>query len=147
MTNSEYIVLAASAISLFGSILVLYVGSDLAIKKERRQLVWSKELDRVLALEESAGRLVEEIGSHGRIPEDRTSLSERMSALEQSAGRFGRYPKLRQSIRDLHNVLGRLFAAKRDREDERTIRQELDPAYKALLAGCDAVVKRSKLKL
>jgi hypothetical protein len=32
----------------------------LALRKERRQLLWSKILDRFLALEEQAGQLVEE---------------------------------------------------------------------------------------
>jgi hypothetical protein len=147
MDYPQLFTLAASIISLLASLLALYISTRLAIDKERRQLLWSKELDRVLALEESSGRLVEEIGTYGPIPADRTSLADRMSALEQAAGRFGRYPNVSGAVRELHNVLGRLFAAKRDHADARPIRLELDPAYRKLLAACDSVIKRSTLKL
>src|SRR4051812_24216940 len=122
MYYANYISLAAAVIALLGSLLALYIGSDLAIKKERRQLLWSKELDRVLELEESAGILVEQVGAHRGIPDDPSLLAERMSALEQAAGRFGRYPQVRHAVLDLHNVLGRLFSAKRGHEDTRSIR-------------------------
>jgi len=147
MNSAQLLTLAASVISLIGSLFVLILGTRLAIDKERRQLLSSKELDRVLALEESAGRLVEEIGTHGPIPKDRTSLADRMAALEQAAGRLGRYPDVSKAVRELHNVLGRLFAAKRDHADDREVRLELGPAYQKLLAACDAVISRSTLKL
>jgi hypothetical protein len=52
-------------------------------------------------------------------------------------------PEVRQSVRDLHNTLGRMFVAKRDFEDDREkVRKELDPAYRKLLSACDKALKR-----
>jgi len=142
MTNTEIVTLAAAVISLLGSVLSLFISTRLAIKKERRQLLWSKELDRFFELEELAGALVEELGSYRPIAEDRTGLVQSFEALGRAAGRFGRYPEVRQAIRDLDNTLGRMFAAKRDREDDEQVRSELDPGFQKLLAACDRVVER-----
>ncbi len=144
MADTEFVTLAAAVIALLGSVLSLYISTRLAVQKERRQLLWSKELDRFFELEQLAGELVEELGSYRPIPEDRTSLESRFQALELAAGRFGRYPGVRQAIRDLHNTLGRMFAAKRDHDDDRSVRTDLEPAFRKLLAACDDVVGRER---
>lgn len=145
MSGTEIIILVAALISLFGSVLSLYISTRLALKKERRQLLWSKELDRFFALEELAGDLVEELGSYRPIPQDLSSFTRKFAALESAAGRFGRYPEVRQAIRELHNTLGRMFAAKRDRDDDRQVQSELEPAFRKLLSACDAVVGRQHM--
>jgi hypothetical protein len=145
MTNTEIVTLAAAVIALLGSILSLFISTSLAIQKERRQLLWAKELDRFFELEELAGDLVEELVSYRSALGDRTTLTQGFGALEQAAGRFGRYPEVRQAIRDLHNTLGRMFVAKRDRQNDQEVRGELDPTFRKLLAACDKVVGREKL--
>jgi hypothetical protein len=143
MDGSEIVTLVAAILALAGSILSLLIGTGLAIRKERRQLLWSKELDRFFDLEELAGELVEFMGSYRAIPDDRTELAGKLESLERADGRFARYPGVRQSVRDLHNTLGRMFVAKRDAEDDREeVRKELDPAYRKLLAACDKALKR-----
>jgi hypothetical protein len=140
--GKETVTLLASVLALIGSLLSLYIGSSLAIKKERRQMLWSKELDRFFALEESVGVLVENLGGHESIQDREEDLLQKLLQLSNDAGRFARYPEVRQSIRDLHNVLSRLYVAKRDYQDERETRNELEPAYRKLLQACDSVVKR-----
>jgi len=144
MVSSENAILAASIIALFGSILSLYIATTLAVRKERRQLLWSREHDRFFQLEELAGELVEFLGGYRPFPKDSTELLHKLEALERAAGRFGRYPKVRQTIRDLHNVLSRMSAAKHDSEDDRAIRKELNPAYLKLLETCDKVLRRNR---
>jgi hypothetical protein len=144
MAGSELVTLVAAVIALLGSVLSLYISTRLAVQKERRQLLWSKELDRFFELEQLAGELVEELGSYRPTPEDRVSLDTRFQALELAAGRFGRYPGVRQAIRDLHNTLGRMFVAKRDHDDDHSVRAELEPAFQRLLAACDDVVGRER---
>jgi hypothetical protein len=145
MNITEYVTLAAAGIALLGSILSLFISTRLAIQKERRQRLWAKELDRFFELEELAGDLVEELRGYRPIPEDRTTLTQRFAVLEQAAGRFSRYPEVRQAIRDLHNTLGRMFVAKRDDQNDQEVRAELDPTFRKLLAACDKVVGREKL--
>ena len=112
--------------------------------KERRQLLWTRELDRFLQLEELAGSLIEDAGSYRPVPDDWSGLHEKLTQLEHAAGRFCRYVEVRQAIRDLHNTVGRMLTVKRNGEDDRVVRAELDPAFRALLASCDAVLKRGK---
>jgi len=143
MDCSDIVTLIAAILALAGSILSLFIGTRLAVLKERRQLLWSKELNRFFDLEELAGDLVEFMGSYQAIPDDRAELAEKLKSLEQAAGRFARYPEVRQSVRDLHNTLGRMFVAKRDKKDnEDDVRKELDPAYRKFLTACDKVLKR-----
>jgi hypothetical protein len=95
MDGSEIVTLVAAILALAGSILSLFIGTGLAIRKERRQLLWSKELDRFFDLEELAGELVEFMGSYRAIPDNRNELTEKLESLEQAAGRFARYPEVR----------------------------------------------------
>jgi hypothetical protein len=74
MTNTEIVTLAAAVIALLGSILSLFISTRLAIQKERRQLLWAKELGRFFELEELAGDLVEELVSYRSAPDDRMPL-------------------------------------------------------------------------
>ena len=140
--EKETVALLASVLALLGSLLSLYIGVSLAIKKERRQLLWSKELDRFLTLEESVGILMEDLGGYKSIQDREEYLLQKLHQLSNDAGKFSRYPAVRPSIRDIHNVLSRLYAAKRDYQDERETRSELEPAYRKLLDACDSVVTR-----
>jgi len=146
MATSELITLSAAVIALLGSVLSLYISTRLAVQKERRQLRWSKELDRFFELEQLAGQLVEELCSYQSITKDRVKLDERFQTLEVAAGRFARYPEVRQAIRDLHNTLGRMFMAKRDHvDDANSVRGELDPSFRKLLIACDGALGKSKV--
>lgn len=142
MTTS-IVTLAVAVIALLGSILSLFVGSRLVLHRERRQLVWSKEIDRFLRLEELASMLVEEIGSHKPIPDERSELTSQFNALHRAAGEFARYPNVQLAVRELHNALGRMFDAKLHREDDRPISAELGPALRKLLDACDKAIGRN----
>jgi hypothetical protein len=143
--DKETVTLIASIIALCGSLLSVFIGSSLAIRKERRQLVWSKELDRFFALEETAGVLVEDLGSNRSIQDREEFLLNQLRQFSNLAGKFARYSDVRQSIRDLHNILSRLYLAKRDFQDEREVRKELEPSYLKFLNSCDSVTRRQKM--
>ena len=55
----QVVTLIPSIVALVTSLFVIWWGTHLALRKERRQLLWSKELERFLALEELAGQLVD----------------------------------------------------------------------------------------
>ncbi len=143
---SETITFIAALLALLGSILSLFISARLAIQKERRQLLWSKELDRFFQLEELAGQLVETVGGYAPLPENDPDITQKLLALGNAAGRFSRYPAVRLAIQDLDNVLGRVYAEKRDSAgDWMNSRQELDPTFRQLLVACDQVVGRQKI--
>lgn len=141
MIQTEIITLAAAIIALLGSLLSLFIASRLAILKERRQLVWTKEAERILQLEELAGTLVEDLGSH-RPLEQIPDVQDRLAALALAAGQFARYPTIRQATRDLHNRLGILLQERREHRDHRSARSESETAFEELITACDLVLGR-----
>src|SRR5260370_39848886 len=84
----QTVTLIAPIIALVVSLLTILWGRRLALVKERRQLLWSKELDRFFALEERAGQLVEELASHRAL--DQSTVGPRLEEYRQDAGRFAR---------------------------------------------------------
>lgn len=141
---SEVITLVAALIAVVGSFVSLFISTKLAIHKERRQLLWAKELERFFNLEEQAGELVEFAVGYRSLPEDRSKLAAELENLADSAGRFARYPEVRQAIQDLHNTLGRALDMKQGSNPDREVRSELGPAYQKLLSACDGVLQRKR---
>ena len=88
--SSQIITLAASLIALATSLLSIWVSTRLAIHKERRQVLWSKEVDRFFALEELAGTLVEELDSHQAL--ERSNVVQALEEFRHTAGRFADIP-------------------------------------------------------
>jgi hypothetical protein len=141
----QTVTLIASILALVGSLLTILLGTRLTLLKERRQLLWSKELERFLALEELAGRLVEELASHRSL--DGSIIKPLLEEYRQAAGRFARYEDVRRAILQLQNALERMFVAKRDHDDDQQkLRSELDDDLKKLLDACDQITKRDKLR-
>lgn len=92
-------------------------------------------------LEQLAGQLVEELASYR--PLDQSMVAPKMVEYRQAAGRFARYDNVRRAILQLQNSLDRMFAAKRDRnDDEENLRSELDRDLKKLLSVSDQVTER-----
>jgi hypothetical protein len=144
VTAPTVVALVASILAFLASLISIRWGTSLALAKERRQLLWSKEFDRLLALEEIAGQLVEELASYRAT--DPATLGPRLEELQNAAGRFSRYDDVRRATLQLKNTLDRMFAAKRDHADEaQDIRSELEPDLKRLLSACDQVIGRDKL--
>jgi hypothetical protein len=139
---SEVITFIAALIAVAGSIISLFISTKLAIYKERRQLLWAKELERFFSLEEQAGELVEFTRGYGSVPKDRSKLGADLADLADSAGRFARYPEVCQAIRDLHNTLARALEDKEAGNQDREAHAELGPAYQKLLSACDKVLQR-----
>jgi len=142
---SQSVTLVAAILALIGSILSIFISSKLALNTERRQLLWAKELDRFLAMEELAGELIEEVGGYRPLGSKDHPFFERFRKLEHAAGQFARYPKVRQTIRDLHNTIGRMMNAKQHSEDIQTIQGELEIGYRAFLDACDNILSREKV--
>jgi pyrimidine deaminase RibD-like protein len=100
--------------------------------------------ERLPALEELAGQLVEELASYR--PLDPSKVAPMLEEFRQAAGRFARYDHVRRAILQLQNTLERMFATKRDHtDDEQELRSELDRDLKQLLSACDQISERDKL--
>ena len=144
VVTPQTVTLIVSILAIVGSLLTILWSTRLALLKERRQLLWSKELERFLGLEELAGQLVEELASHRAL--DQSTVVPKLEEYRQAAGRFARYDGVRRAILQLQNTLERMFAAKRDHNDDKeNLRSELDHDFKKLLDACDRIIERDKL--
>ena len=121
------------------SIFHLLLGSHITWRRERRLAIWRKEADSLMELEELAGKLIEEIGSYHDLEIVRQRITLPLEQLEAMSGRLAKYPKIRQSARELHQAVNLLLNARREHKDDREERANLDPTYRALLDACDEV--------
>jgi hypothetical protein len=134
-----------AAVGSIFSIAGMVVNSWLTLSRERRQLAWKKEVDRIIELEERAGTLVEIATSYRGIEEIIERTQDHYRQMEIDAGRFKRYKGIMQALRNLHNGVGRLLDSQSHHEDWREIAVEVDSLYDSLLKECDAVTGERRL--
>jgi len=131
METSDWVVIFSAGLSLIASIIAIFVSTNLAIKKERRQMRYSHELQNINAVTELAGELVEVIGGYGKNHDKHIA---RLEELDLLGGRLGKYTDLRQKIRDLsHNLKNQVNLTKNHDKEEIEFRKKLDPLYKELV--------------
>ena len=143
MTTGEIVTLSAAVIALLGSILSLAISTKLAIGKERRQILWTKELERLFTLEELAGSLVQELYCYSPLTGDAEILRQKLWDLQLTAGRLARYSEVRTATQDMFNTLSRLFVVKGQRGDWLPLVSEAETAFRKLLDACDKVTERN----
>jgi hypothetical protein len=103
MMTTETVTLIAAIIAALTSIGSLVLNTRLAINKEKRMLLWEKELNRLAELEEMAG-IAQELALSSADPKViEAEFKPIHDKLRHSAGRFGRYPDLAKSIRELNH--------------------------------------------
>jgi hypothetical protein len=90
--DQQSITLIAAIIAAIGSITTLLLNSRLTLDREQRLVLWRKEVDRLIELEELAGRLVEDVGSYRSINAIQDQLASQFQQFDAIAGRLARYP-------------------------------------------------------
>lgn len=142
--DQQTVTLIAAVVAAAVTITSLLLNSRFTLDRERKLVIWRKEVDRLTELEELAGRLVEDLGSYHPFETVRERVASPIGQLEAMSGRLARYPKVRQSSRELFMVLNEVFFVRREHMDDREARAKLEPTYRALLLACDEVLgKRS----
>ena len=142
--TTEEVTLIAALIAALTSIVTLGLNTRLAILKEKRMLLWQKELDRLLELEETAGVAQEIALSYASAEVLEKEFPPLHDQLRHAAGRFGRYPELSQALRDLNHACAVTVAEKVKSGDSREWQEKIKPAYQKFLNACDAITKREK---
>jgi len=102
-------------------------------RRERRQYLHRAESERLLRLEERAGKATALVLSmpNGKYPDP--ELSEELKELMLDGGRFSRHRELSIYIRDLHNEAMWLAGEKRRYRDTRSAVTDLHDAFARLL--------------
>lgn len=130
------------ALITFGS---QWLNNHLAINKEQQKLLWEKELDRLMELEETAG-IAQELALSYESPElIEAEFKPLYDKLRLSAGRFGRYPDLAKAIRELSHCCAATVDEKVKRGDSREWQEKIKPAFQEFIRKCD-LVKRTPLR-
>jgi hypothetical protein len=144
MMTTEIVTVIAAIIAALTSIGSLLLNTRLAIRKEQRMLLWGKELDRLAELEEMAGIAQELALSYANPQVLEVEFKPIHDKLRHSAGRFGRYPDLAKSIRELNYCCAVTVAEKVKSGDSREWQEKIKPAFHEFIRQCDLVTKRNK---
>lgn len=142
--STEVVTLIAAIIAALTSIGSLLLNTRLAIRKEQRMLLWEKELDRLVELEEMAGIAQELALSYASAQVLEAEFKPLHDKLRHSAGRFGRYPDLAKSIRELNHCCAVTVSQKVKSGDSQEWQEKIKPAFQEFVRQCDLITKRSK---
>ncbi|PSU33501.1 hypothetical protein [Photobacterium lutimaris] len=143
MTKEE-VTLYAAIVAACTSIVSLVFNSKLTILREKRMLLWSKELDRINELEEKAGLAVEIVLNYSSPSILKSDYPPVQQDLKYIAGRFARYPELSSTIRDLRQYCDITYGDKIDRQDFQESAEKVSHYYSSLIEECDKITKRDK---
>ena len=132
-------VLIGAATTILGNIILHRLGA----KKERRQEVLRRELDRLYKLEEMAGEITEWAGSH-QLDHSSGELRNRFHGFMVAAGTFRKYPNLKQAIRDLNQYAMIVVNGKNGHRDPRKDEEELEKKYEVFIKELQNVLKGIK---
>ena len=121
------------------SVISMLINSSLTKRRSRRQQVCQRESDRLLELEERAGRVIEIAASHRGLDEIRNEVGGDLARLANDAGRFRRYRGIMLAVRGLHHEVNLLIDAKKRHADWREHDKEVGAKFQKLLVECDAV--------
>jgi len=142
--TTEKVTLIAALIAALTSVITLGLNSRLVLLREKRMLLWQKELDRILEVEEVAGKAVEIALSHSSSEVIEAEFVPLHSWLRHAAGRFSRYKELRQAIRELNHHCAVVVADKVSNEDYREWAEKVPALFESLIAECDKITRRKE---
>ncbi|HOY23834.1 MAG TPA: hypothetical protein PK002_11820 [Cellvibrio sp.] len=142
----DTIVLVSATISSVTVIGSIFVNSHFSKKKERSNRLWEMELERIFALEEKIGVMIENLLAYRcRDDLEKKEYYEHDQYLASAIGRFRRYPAIHKALKKVR--IEAAWSFKEDmkhetKEDLAEAKKSLQDAYKDFLDACDAVLER-----
>lgn len=140
--TKDYITLIAAGIALISSIVTLYLNTRLALSKEKRVLLWKREVERLFEIEELAGMAQECALDYKLSEKKREGYMELRGRLESAAGRVGRYPDLAKALRQLNHWCAIGCSFSEGTEQMTNARDEIPQLFEEVLKQCDLLTKR-----
>lgn len=134
--------------TLLGGVLAIVAAGltqVLIARRERKQQVLIRQLDRFLALEELVGEVVEMVQSYQPKMKGEV-LRDKLQKLAVQAGTFHRFQKVSQAIRDLHHCASVLWSQDQRHEDDRETRKELEEKRGAFVKACDEALENTEVQ-
>lgn len=147
----DYAAIIVACVAAAVSIVSLFWSAHLNEGRERRKILWERELNRFSELEDTAGRLVEDLLSFNiRSDDARTGAQEKLQLLRAATGRFLRYPSIASALRDVTHSAG--WYISRDMKHEtkvefETVRNDVTTSFGKLIAAIDETLKSAPRRL
>ncbi|MEF8756380.1 MAG: hypothetical protein V5B60_20980 [Accumulibacter sp.] len=144
-TLKDYTAIVVACLAAAVSLVNLAWTTRLTERRERRKVVWERELARFSELEDIAGRLVEDL-LRFNIREDgeRQSAYQKLQYIREATGRFLRYEKVARALRDLEHAAGWYISQdmKHETSEEyKKARSDVSESFKGLILACDETLK------
>ena len=147
----EYAAIIVACIAAAVSIINLFWSAHLNEGQERRKVLWERELNRFSELEDTAGRLVEDLLSFNiRSDEERSATREKLQLLRAATGRFLRYPNIASALRDVtHSAVWYLSQdMKHETKTEyEKARKDVTSSFSKLIVAIDDTLKTAPKRL
>jgi len=145
---TEYATIIAATIAALASMVSLLLNTKLTINREKRKILWSKEIDRFIELEENCGILTEYLLSYGYSDEEKKQkYRDNAQYIRIASGRFRRYQNVLQALRDFKNRAGIYISElgqQNTREEDEEYRSHIEKTFYSLINACDKAVDRPK---
>lgn len=142
----DYAAIIVACIAALVSIVTLVLTTRLTEGRERRKVLWERELVRFSELEDVAGCLVEDLLRFSmRTPEGTEQIYDKLRFLKASPGRFLRYDQVAAAVRDLENSAGWYISndLKFDKVEDAKARAEISDGFRKLIAACDKALSKA----
>ena len=147
----DYAAVVIACVSAAVSIVSLVWSTHLHEGRERRKVLWERELNRFAELEDTAGRLVEDLLSYNiRSDEHRSAAQEKLQGLRATTGRFLRYPAIAAALRDVTHSAGWYVAQDMKHETRAEFeeaRNDVTSSFSKLITAIDATLKSAPKRL
>ena len=147
----DYTAILVACLAAVVSIVSLVWSARLNEGHERRKVLWERELNRFSELEDTAGRLVEDLLSYNiRSKEEHSASLDKLQVLRAATGRFLRYPTIASALRDVTHTAGWYISQdmKHDTKAEfEEARNDVITSFDKLLLAIDTTLKDAPKRL
>lgn len=147
----DYAAIIVACLAAAVSIVNLTLSTRLSEGRERRKALWEKELGRFSELEDTAGRLVEDLLSYNiRSEIERSAALEKLQALRGATGRFLRYPTIAAALRDITHSAGWYISQDMKHETKEQFeeaRNNVTTSFSKLIGAIDETLKHAPKRL
>ncbi len=147
----DYAAIIVACVAAAVSIVTLFWSTHLNEGRERRKVLWERELNRFSELEDNAGRLVEDLLSYNiRSNEERAAAQDKLQLLRAATGRFLRYPSIASALRDVAHSAGWYISQDMKHEtkaDFEEARNDVTTSFGKLISAIDETLKSAPRRL
>ena len=138
----------AASIAAAASVATLILNALLTSTREKRKVLWERELERFFELEEKSGQLAEDLfGYRCRSEDERREFYANARYLRDMVGRFLRYGEVSKALREFIHSANWYFSQDMKHESQKEFeeaRNDLEQSHKRLLTACDRAIGRPK---